>query len=361
MRSYRPSNVSSGRRFPGGVKPDKARLIWRRFKSAIISSPVIPTFDSRTANPAQARRFVLFLSLLLVMSILTSLYIDLRGLDAKYRSLAGEMGRSFFHAVDSIRRWNLSQGGIYAKPSDLIPPDESLRDPNRDVITTDGMQLTLVNHARMTRLLSELLGQEHDVRIHLTGPAPIRPENAADEWESRALARLERGDREVWDVVGKGRERDFRYMAPLARQSSCISCHAAAAGSPQGVLGGISISFKYATFEDLLAAEKRQILVMHVILLGLGLLVIVLVGGNLVRGVDALQDSMLHIKRLEGLLPICAQCKKVRLEGAELTKQESWVDIEQYIGDHTDAEFTHGLCPACAHELYPTVFAGPAR
>lgn len=65
---------------------------------------------------------------------------------------------------------------------------------------------------------------------------------------------------------------------------------------------------------------------------------------------------ILQAKHLEGLLHICAQCKKVRLEGVESTRQDSWIAIEQYIEDHTDAEFSHGLCPDCAHQLYPTIF-----
>jgi hypothetical protein len=360
MEPNRPSIEDSENPVPGRVQSTDVRKRWRRFKTAMASSPVVPTFDYRTASPAKARRFVLFLSLLLVMSILTSLYFDLRGLDTKYRNLAAEMGRSFFNSVDSLRQWNFSQGGIYAKLSKLTPADELLQIPDREVTTTDGMRLTLINHARMIRLLSELLGRERQIHVHLTDLSPIRPENAPDEWERRALVQFRSGNGEEYDVVATGGEDTFRYMAPLNRQASCVACHAASAGA-SNVLGGISISFPYGKFETLLADERRQILIVHAVLLGLGLGVILLVGGNLVRGVDALQDSMLHIKRLEGLLPICANCKKVRLEGSELTRQDSWMDIEQYIRDHTDAEFTHGLCPACAHELYPTVFAGPTR
>ena len=55
-----------------------------------------------------------------------------------------------------------------------------------------------------------------------------------------------------------------------------------------------------------------------------------------------------EIRHLEGLLPICASCKKIR------DRHGSWVQIEGYIRDHSDAEFSHSLCPACANILYPT-------
>ena len=58
-----------------------------------------------------------------------------------------------------------------------------------------------------------------------------------------------------------------------------------------------------------------------------------------------LEDALTKI--LRGFLPICANCKKIRDD------QGDWVQIEGYIRDRTEAEFSHGLCPACAKELYP--------
>ena len=52
-----------------------------------------------------------------------------------------------------------------------------------------------------------------------------------------------------------------------------------------------------------------------------------------------------QIKFLEGFLPICTSCKKIR-------KDEEWVSIEQYMSDHSEAFFSHGLCPECAAKYY---------
>jgi CheY-like chemotaxis protein len=60
-----------------------------------------------------------------------------------------------------------------------------------------------------------------------------------------------------------------------------------------------------------------------------------------------LQDAMAQIKTLSGLLPICANCKKIRND------QGFWERIESYISKHTGADFTHGICPECMHKLYP--------
>ena len=63
--------------------------------------------------------------------------------------------------------------------------------------------------------------------------------------------------------------------------------------------------------------------------------------------IKELQQAMSEIKMLSGLLPICSSCKKIRDD------QGYWNQIESYIQDHSEAEFSHGLCPECAKRLYP--------
>ncbi len=60
--------------------------------------------------------------------------------------------------------------------------------------------------------------------------------------------------------------------------------------------------------------------------------------------------SINRIKTLRGILPICASCKKIRNDDGY------WQQIESYIRDHSDAEFSHGICKECAHKLYPELF-----
>ncbi|HJW31845.1 MAG TPA: hypothetical protein VJ505_00630 [Holophagaceae bacterium] len=57
---------------------------------------------------------------------------------------------------------------------------------------------------------------------------------------------------------------------------------------------------------------------------------------------EALEQSLAEVKTLQGLLPICAWCKKIRDD------EGLWTQIEQYVSSNTDARFTHGLCPECA-------------
>ncbi len=60
-----------------------------------------------------------------------------------------------------------------------------------------------------------------------------------------------------------------------------------------------------------------------------------------------LEESLLEIRLLEGILPVCASCKMIRNE------EGHWTQIETYISERTNADFTHTMCPACAKALYP--------
>ncbi|MCH8328642.1 MAG: hypothetical protein IID15_09005 [Candidatus Marinimicrobia bacterium] len=62
-----------------------------------------------------------------------------------------------------------------------------------------------------------------------------------------------------------------------------------------------------------------------------------------------LEQALSSIKTLSGMLPICANCKKIRDD------QGYYQQIEHYITEHSEAEFTHGICPDCAKELYPDI------
>jgi len=73
---------------------------------------------------------------------------------------------------------------------------------------------------------------------------------------------------------------------------------------------------------------------------------------QLKRKIEELENALSHIKNLEGILPICSNCKKIRLEGSDSEKQSSWVQMEDYISKKTNAKFSHSLCPECLKKFY---------
>jgi PAS domain S-box-containing protein len=63
--------------------------------------------------------------------------------------------------------------------------------------------------------------------------------------------------------------------------------------------------------------------------------------------ITKLEKALKEIKQLRGIIPICACCKKIRDD------KGAWNQLEAYISDHSEAEFSHGICPECAEKLYP--------
>jgi len=62
-----------------------------------------------------------------------------------------------------------------------------------------------------------------------------------------------------------------------------------------------------------------------------------------------LRKTLDRVKQLEGIIPICMYCKKIRDD------QNSWQQLEQYITEHSEALFSHGICPKCAEEVMQTM------
>jgi uncharacterized PurR-regulated membrane protein YhhQ (DUF165 family) len=63
--------------------------------------------------------------------------------------------------------------------------------------------------------------------------------------------------------------------------------------------------------------------------------------------IQRLKEALSEVKTLRGFLPICARCKKIRDD------EGYWQQIEKYVQAHSEAQFSHGICPDCARELYP--------
>jgi hypothetical protein len=312
--------------------------------------------DENAGPIRHARLFVLSVSSLLLLVTAASLYADLRGSGQQYENLAAEVARSFYQAIDAVRDWNLRQGGVYVRESPEIQASLFLAPPLREIVSPSGVRMAMISHAHMTRLLSEVLTEDRGIHLHITSLSPVRTENNPEEWEKSALQRFEEGSQEEFYQVGRSVSRTtFQYMAPLKAREVCYSCHARNE-KLQRTLGGLSVSFDYRPFLRVQGIQNRRIWAAHLIFAFFGFIFAGIMGTKFLGSIRALQVSIARVKRLEGLLPICSSCKKIRLEGADHEHQDSWIAVEQYLQERTDAEFTHGMCPECARRLYPEIF-----
>ncbi len=106
-----------------------------------------------------------------------------------------------------------------------------------------------------------------------------------------------------------------------------------------------------AVFMMQYTGEKNNRLI-NVLLYSTYLIIMVILSLFLKRKLSSLNEAESRIRKLEILLPICSNCKKMREPNTDPYRSESWVRVESYIEEHTESRFSHSLCPDCMQELY---------
>ncbi len=166
--------------------------------------------------------------------------------------LAKNTASAFFQQIVLSRLWNSSHGGVYVPVTSETQPNPYLPRPNRDLTADNGLRLTKVNPAYMTRQIGELAKKNKDgIQFHITSLNPIRPENKAAEWEERWLKSFEQGVTEQGEFFKDGKITWFRYMAPLRATRDCLKCHARQGYREGDIRGGLSVSLPNPTHTHL--------------------------------------------------------------------------------------------------------------
>ncbi len=282
------------------------------------------------------------------------------------RLAAAVAARAQFDKDVIYRRWNAGYGGVYVPISESNQPNPYLTEvKEREIETPSGRRLTLINPAYMTRQVHELGFETKGVRGHITSLDPIRPGNAPDAWETRALESFEHGDREVASVESMDGQAYLRLMRPLMTEKGCLKCHAEQGYKEGDIRGGISVAMPMAPYTEIARRHIATLGFAHGGLWLLGLVGIGVAGKSLQRReherdeaeaardktIAALQDALKQIKTLRGIVPICAHCKKIRDDAGY------WSKVEVYVRDPSEAEFSHSVCPECMKERYPKASA----
>ena len=179
--------------------------------------------------------------------------------------------KAFFEQILVTRAWNASHGGVYVPVTPTTQPNPYIKDSLRDIVTVEGMELTKVNPAFMTRQISEIDNVTYDIRFHITSLNPIRPANKADDWETKSLYMFEHDTPEVIELIDSDSGSLYRYMAPLITEKSCLLCHSEQGYKLGDVRGGISISFPSDVYSKVVKEQIISFSIAHVIMLFLGI------------------------------------------------------------------------------------------
>jgi signal transduction histidine kinase len=178
--------------------------------------------------------------------------------------------RAFFKQILVTRAWNAEHKGVYVLINAENQPNEYLKDSLRDLVATNGMKLTKVNPAYMTRQIARLNTSTNDLQFHITSLNPIRPANKADGWETKTLSLFETGTPEFIELIDGDTASQYRYMAPLITEKSCLKCHAEQGYEYGDIRGGISVSFPATEYLESTSRQLIALAVVHFILYLLG-------------------------------------------------------------------------------------------
>ncbi len=175
------------------------------------------------------------------------------------------------------RRWVTEHGGVYVKPSGDTPPNPYLSHiPDRDVKTTEGQNLTLVNPAYMTRQVHEIAPEQYGARGHITSLNVLNPINTPDSWEKEALVMFQQGLSEAVSETTLDGEPYLRFMKPMITEEGCLKCHGHQGYKVGDIRGGISVSIPMQDYLASYASFVREDLVNRGITLSVGLALIAL-------------------------------------------------------------------------------------
>ncbi|MDR3682132.1 MAG: EAL domain-containing protein [Geothrix sp.] len=221
------------------------------------------------------RRQVLLGALIWTLAISAFLGIGVHYSHRENRDLALTRARENFQKEVLISLMITQPGGGYALPGRATLAEA----PVRRGITSGEMPFARGIPAHLSQISHDLGLEEPLLKGHMTSLNPLRPENAADPWERKALQELHAGQREYWEVVTSAGRPELRFMGALVTLEGCLGCHAAQGHKVGDIRGGISFTLPLSQDSRVLGGSHNLAMSAGLgIVWMIGILVILLAG-----------------------------------------------------------------------------------
>lgn len=206
-------------------------------------------------------------TLTLAASLAWNLHIE----NLHLRTLATDKARTHIQKDMAFRSWFARHGGVYVPVSERTPPSPWLAAlPERDITTSSGKKLTLMNPAYIMRQLNEESATGL-VSGHITSLKVLRPQNGPDEWEKKALKAFEKGRKEVIETSRINGRPYLRMMLPFYVEKGCLKCHGQRGYRVGDTRGGISTSVSLVPYQEMAGQAERAFLLSQGLLWLLGM------------------------------------------------------------------------------------------
>ncbi len=207
------------------------------------------------------KHYYYFLLFALTSILITSLIWNIKNEYQSTVKYATAEGDASYHKDLLFRQWAAVHGGVYVPITDHTQPNPYLEYiDDRDITSTSGKKLTLLNPAYIIRQVFELAEKHSGVKGHITSLNPIRPENKADDWERDALIKFNQGANKYSELVITEGKEYLRFMSSMKVEKQCMKCHAHQGYQIGQTRGGISVSVPMDKY-NIIAKEKIKKLV----------------------------------------------------------------------------------------------------
>ncbi len=244
--------------------------------------------------------------------------------------------RASFEKDVLYRRWNSMHGGVYVPVTDTTLPNPYLEVPIRDITLPSGDLYTMINPAFMTRQVHELGKETANIYGHITSLIPIRPENAADPWETTALLAFEEGETEVSSIEIFEGEEYLRFMRPLITEQSCLKCHAKQGYQEGDIRGGISTAIAMEPFYNIALKQIQGLFTIHLSLWFIGLVSIVLWVRRLNQGTKERELIQQELHNTNEELERRVEDRTAELARANKELESHHAHLEELVSDRTN-------------------------
>lgn len=173
--------------------------------------------------------------------------------------------RANYNKDITFRRWGNDHGGVYVPITDTQKSVPWLAHvPGRDVITTDGKALTLLNPASMLRQVMDRYTADYGIRGRITGLRQLNPGNAPDAWEKAQLLAFTRGEKhEVWAIADMNGKPHLRYLRAMYMEPGCEKCHAILGYKLGDLRGATGVNLPMAPYLESLAHAEWTLGLSH--------------------------------------------------------------------------------------------------
>ncbi|MCX7166660.1 MAG: PAS domain S-box protein, partial [Rhodocyclales bacterium] len=173
----------------------------------------------------------------------------------------------------SMRRWVTDHGGVYVpitEKQQSVPWLDHV--PGRDVTTTDGQALTLLNPASVMRQIMDRYAHDFSIRGRITGLKYLNPGNAPDAWEKQQLEAFTGGGKqEVWAVADLDGQPHLRYLRAMFMEPGCEKCHAILGYKLGDMRGATGVNLPLASYYRQIESARLNMGLSHFAIWLLGL------------------------------------------------------------------------------------------